>query len=66
MCANVWPLLNPRSEAVRRKIGFTHWAAFNCIMDTAVKILVAGNCFLRKEDRDRALRLGYKEHLELD
>ncbi len=22
---NIWPLLNPRSEAVQRRLGFTHW-----------------------------------------
>ena len=22
---NIWPLLNPRSEAIQRRLGFTHW-----------------------------------------
>ena len=31
-----------------------------------VEVLVIGNCFLRKEDQDPALKLDYKNAFELD
>ena len=40
--------------------------AFRCFMGTDIEILVAGNCFLRKEEQDPALKLDYKNEFELD
>ena len=40
--------------------------AFRCFMGTEIEILVAGNCILRKEDQDPALKLDYKDAFELD
>ena len=40
--------------------------AFRCFMGTNIEVLVAGNCFLRKEDQDPALRQDYKSAFELD
>ena len=40
--------------------------AFRCFMGTNIEVLVAGNCFLRKEDQDPALRRDYKSAFELD
>jgi len=34
--------------------------AFRCFMGTEIEVLVAENCFLRKEDQDPRLRLDYK------
>ena len=40
--------------------------AFRCFMGSEVELLVVGNCILRKEDQDPALKLDYKEAFELD
>jgi carbamoyltransferase len=34
--------------------------AFRCFMGTDIEVLVAGNCYLRKEDQRQELRLDYK------
>ena len=40
--------------------------ALRCFMGTEIEIIVVGNCFLRKEHQDPALKLDYKDHFELD
>ncbi|MBL6616615.1 MAG: carbamoyltransferase [Reyranella sp.] len=40
--------------------------AFRCFMGSEIEVLVIGNCFLRKEDQDPALKLDYKNAFELD
>lgn len=40
--------------------------AFRCFMGSEIELLVVGNCLLRKEDQDRALKLDYKSAFELD
>ncbi|HLM12263.1 MAG TPA: carbamoyltransferase [Reyranella sp.] len=40
--------------------------AFRCFMGSEIEVLVVGNCFLRKEDQDPALKLDYKHAFELD
>ena len=40
--------------------------AFRCFMGSEIEVLVVGNCFLKKEDQDPALKLDYKEAFELD
>src|SRR5205807_8384364 len=40
--------------------------AFRCFMGTDIDLLVAGNCILRKEDQDPALRVDYKDEFEPD
>ncbi|MBM3554404.1 MAG: hypothetical protein FJX47_02475, partial [Alphaproteobacteria bacterium] len=40
--------------------------AFRCFMGTEIETLAVGNCFLRKEDQDPALKLDYKNAFELD
>jgi len=40
--------------------------AFRCFMGSEIDVLVIGNCFLRKEDQDPALKLDYKNAFELD
>jgi carbamoyltransferase len=40
--------------------------AFKCYMGTELDTLVAGNCFLRKQDQDVSLKRDYKEKFELD
>lgn len=40
--------------------------AFRCMMGSEIEVLTVGNCFLRKEDQDPALKLDYKNAFELD
>ncbi|EME70507.1 carbamoyl transferase [Paramagnetospirillum caucaseum] len=40
--------------------------AFRCFMGSEIEVLVVGNCFLRKEEQDPALKLDYKNAFELD
>jgi carbamoyltransferase len=40
--------------------------AFRCFMGSDIDILVAGNCFLRKEAQDPALRLDYRDRFDPD
>ena len=40
--------------------------AFRCFMGSDIEVLVAGNCFLDKDDQDPALRVDYKDAFELD
>jgi carbamoyltransferase len=40
--------------------------AFRCFMGTEIEVLVAENCFLRKEEQDPASKRDYKSSFELD
>ena len=40
--------------------------AFRCFMGTEIEMLVVGNCILRKEEQNPALKLDYKDAFELD
>ena len=40
--------------------------AFRCFMGTEIEMLVAGNCFLRKEEQNSALKQDYKDAFDLD
>jgi carbamoyltransferase len=40
--------------------------AFRCFMGTDIEVLVAENCFLRKEDQDQSLLQDYRTNFELD
>jgi len=40
--------------------------AFRCFMGSEIELLVVGNCLLRKEEQDPALKLNYKGAFELD
>ncbi|MBK9574225.1 MAG: carbamoyltransferase [Rhodoferax sp.] len=40
--------------------------AFRCFMGSEIESLAVGNCYLRKEAQDPALKLNYESHFELD
>jgi carbamoyltransferase len=40
--------------------------AFRCFMGSDIEVLVAGNCYLKKEDQPASLKLDYKDRFELD
>lgn len=40
--------------------------SFRCFMGSDIEVLVCGNCYLKKEDQDPALKLDYKNAFDLD
>jgi len=40
--------------------------AFRCFMGSDIEVLVCGNCYLKKENQDPALKLDYKNAFDLD
>jgi carbamoyltransferase len=40
--------------------------AFRCFMGTEIEVLAVGNCYLRKEEQNMALRKNYEKAFELD
>ena len=40
--------------------------AFRCFMGTEIELLAVGNCVLRKDEQNPALREDYKDAFELD
>jgi len=40
--------------------------AFRCFMGTEIERLAVGNCLLRKEDQDPALKKNYEQAFEFD
>jgi carbamoyltransferase len=40
--------------------------AFRCFMGSDIERLAVGNCYLRKEQQDPALKIDYKDDFELD
>jgi carbamoyltransferase len=40
--------------------------AFRCFMGNDIELLVVGNCMLRKNEQDAALKVDYKDKFELD
>lgn len=53
---------NVRGEPIVRSAS----DAFRCFMGSEIELLVAGNCLLRKEEQDPALKLNYQDAFELD
>jgi carbamoyltransferase len=40
--------------------------AFRCFMGTEIEVLAVGNCLLRKENQNPALKLKYENSFEVD
>ena len=61
------PVLVNTSFNVRGEpIACTPEDAFKCLMGTEIEVLVAGNCFMRKEAQDPALKLDYRDVFDPD
>jgi len=61
------PVLVNTSFNVRGEpIACTPEDAFHCFMGSEIDVLVVGNCYLRKEDQDPALRLDYRDRFAPD
>jgi carbamoyltransferase len=61
------PVLVNTSFNVRGEpIACTPEDAFRCFMGSEIDTLAVGNCFLRKEDQDPALKLDYRDRFDPD
>jgi carbamoyltransferase len=61
------PVLVNTSFNVRGEpIACTPEDAFRCFMGSEIEVLVAGDCFLRKEQQDPALKLDYRDRFDPD
>jgi carbamoyltransferase len=61
------PVLVNTSFNVRGEpIACTPEDAFRCFMGSEIEVLVAGDCFLRKEAQDPALKLDYRDRFDPD
>ncbi len=61
------PVLVNTSFNVRGEpIACTPEDAFKCLMGTEIEVLVAGNCLMRKEAQDPALKLDYRDVFDPD
>ena len=61
-----YELFSSRSTPLDPSIVGTPEDAFRCFMGTEIETLAVGNCFLRKEDQDPALKKSYASQFELD
>jgi carbamoyltransferase len=63
---NCGVLVNTSFNVRGEPIVWTPEDAFRCFMGSDIDVLVVGNCYLRKEDQNPALRIDYKDQFELD
>jgi carbamoyltransferase len=59
-------LVNTSFNVRGEPIVWTPEQAFHCFMGSDIDVLAVGNCYLRKEEQDPALRIDYKDKFELD
>jgi carbamoyltransferase len=59
-------LINTSFNVRGEPIACTPEDAFRCLMGTEIEVLVVGNCFLRKELQDPALKLDYRNVFDPD
>jgi carbamoyltransferase len=63
---NCGVLVNTSFNVRGEPIVHTPEDAFRCFMGSDIEVLAVGNCYLRKEEQDPALRIDYKDRFELD
>jgi carbamoyltransferase len=63
---NCGVLVNTSFNVRGEPIVLTPEDAFRCFMGSDIEVLTVGNCYLRKEEQDPALRIDYKNKFELD
>jgi carbamoyltransferase len=59
-------LINTSFNVRGEPIACTPEDAFRCFMGSEIEVLVAGDCFLRKEAQDPALKLDYRNRFDPD
>jgi len=59
-------LVNTSFNVRGEPIVWTPEDAFRCFMGSEIEVLAVGNCYLKKEEQDPALRIDYKDEFELD
>ena len=63
---NCGVLVNTSFNVRGEPIVHTPEDAFRCFMGSDIEVLAVGNCYLRKEEQDPALRIDYKDRFDLD
>jgi carbamoyltransferase len=63
---NCGMLVNTSFNVRGEPIVWTPEDAFRCFMGSDIDVLAVGNCYLRKEEQNPALRIDYKDQFELD
>ena len=63
---NCGVLVNTSFNVRGEPIVWTPEDAFRCFMGSDIDALAVGNCYLRKEEQNPALRIDYKDQFELD
>src|SRR5207249_1162422 len=59
-------LVNTSFNVRGEPIACTPEDAFRCFMGSEIEVLVAGDCFLRKEQQNPALKLDYRDRFDPD
>jgi carbamoyltransferase len=59
-------LVNTSFNVRGEPIVWTPADAFRCFMGSDIDVLAVGNCYLKKQDQDPALRVDYKDQFDLD
>jgi carbamoyltransferase len=63
---NCGMLVNTSFNVRGEPIVWTPEDAFRCFMGSDIDVLAVGNCYLRKEEQNSALRIDYKDRFDLD
>jgi carbamoyltransferase len=63
---NCGMLVNTSFNVRGEPIVWTPEDAFRCFMGSDIDVLAVGNCYLKKEEQNPALRIDYKDQFELD
>jgi carbamoyltransferase len=63
---NCGMLVNTSFNVRGEPIVWTPEDAFRCFMGSDIDVLAVGNCYLKKEEQNPALRIDYKDRFELD
>jgi len=63
---NCGVLVNTSFNVRGEPIVHTPEDAFRCFMGSEIDVLAVGDCYLKKEEQDPALRIDYKDRFELD
>jgi carbamoyltransferase len=63
---NCGVLVNTSFNVRGEPIVWTPEDAFRCFMGSDIEVLAVGNCYLRKDEQNSALRIDYRDQFEMD
>ena len=59
-------LVNTSFNVRGEPIVWTPEDAFRCFMGSDIEVLAVGNCYLKKDEQNSALRIDYRDQFEMD